>query len=80
MITKREYSAVDSAPVVLYSKRDTDDTKSFAVMAHPVHDQRIIDKTDPNNITITYKLNGATVSTRTIAIVGEVTTVSITYA
>ena len=42
----------------------------------PEHDQAVINKSDPNNIVITYKKNGVTVATKTIATSG--TTITIT--
>lgn len=49
----------------------------IAGMEIPAHDTKVIDETDPNNITITYKLDDVTVATKTIAVSGAVTTISI---
>lgn len=46
-------------------------------MEIPAHDTKVIDKTDPNNITITYKLATVTVATKTIAKSGDTVTISI---
>jgi hypothetical protein len=84
---KKEYSASDAQPVVLYAKPDADGRMAEPItlssfggllisqgMAIPLHDQRVIDEADPNNVTITYKKNGSTVGVRTIAIAGTTTT------
>ncbi len=44
----------------------------------PVYDTQVIDEADPDNITITYKLDGATVAVKTIATSGTTTTISVT--
>lgn len=45
----------------------------------PIFDQQIIDESNPNNVVITYKNNGVTVATKTIAVSGSVTTITMTY-
>lgn len=92
MITKREFSAYDAHPFVLYAKKSGDATEAFPVIVSsqgsllitqglvlPVHDQQVIDEADPNNVTITYKLSGVTVGTKTIVVSGTTTTISVTY-
>jgi len=44
----------------------------------PVYDTQVIDETDPDNVTITYKLDGTTVAVKTIAVSGTTTTISVT--
>lgn len=53
-------------------------TQNISGMTVPVHDSQEIDETDPDNITITYKLNSVTVATKTIATSGAVTTITLT--
>jgi hypothetical protein len=92
MITKKEFSAVDSQPVILYAKRDSNSDKAYPVLISeegslsfkgglyvPLHDQEIINEADPNNIVITYKLSGATVATKTIAVSGSTTTITVAF-
>lgn len=89
-ITKKEFSAIDSAPSIIYAKHDGDSDKAFPViastfgglvvnngMAVPPHDQQVIDESDPDNVTITYKLGGVTKATKTISVVGNVTTITV---
>ena len=89
-ITKKEFSALDAHPTILYAKRASDSDRAYPVLATssgslsisvwltvPTHDQQVIDETDPNNIIITYKLLGATVGTKTIGISGAVTTITV---
>ena len=86
-ITKREYSAVDSKPMVMYGKVDSSQDITYPIiisedggllttpgMAVPLHDQKIIDESASPNVTITYKLAGATVGTKTIVVSGSTTT------
>jgi hypothetical protein len=90
MITKREFSAIDAAPVVLYGKTNEDSVQVSSIlinafkgllvsggMAIPNHDQQVIDESDPANVSITYKLLGVTVATKTIVIDGTTTTITI---
>lgn len=46
-------------------------------MEIPYHNSQVIDETDPDNVTITYKLDGTTVATKTIAVSGAVTTITV---
>ncbi len=91
MTQKKEFSAIDAAPVVLYAKLTTDDVFAYPVIAStfgtlvisagfavPYHDQEIINEADPNNVIITYKRSGASVATKTIVISGSTTTITIT--
>ncbi len=50
-------------------------TNEFVI---PIFDQQIIDETDPNSIIVTYKKDSVTVATKTIDIVGSVTTITVT--
>jgi hypothetical protein len=43
----------------------------------PKYDQQVIDESAAPNVTITYKLAGATVFTKTITVVGAVTTITV---
>lgn len=43
----------------------------------PYHNSQVIDESDPDNVSITYKLNGTTVATKTIAKAGSVTTITV---
>jgi len=52
-------------------------TKILESFEIPPHDTQIIDETDPNNVIITYKKSGATVATKTINVVGLITTISV---
>jgi len=45
--------------------------------AIPMFDQQIIDETNSNNITIVYKRSGVIVATKTISILGLVTTITV---
>lgn len=90
-ITKREYSAVDSKPMVLYGKVDSNDTVTYPIIISenggllttqgitvPLHDQKIIDESASPNVTITYKLNGSIVGTKTIVVSVSTTTITVT--
>lgn len=46
-------------------------------MSLPYHNSQVINEADPNNVVITYKLNGTTVATKTIAISGTTTTITL---
>lgn len=46
-------------------------------MALPEHDQVVIDETDPSIILLTYKLGSTTVATKSIVVVGAVTTITL---
>jgi uncharacterized protein YfaS (alpha-2-macroglobulin family) len=61
----REISSVNRLPV------------SASGMVIPYHDQQVIEEADPDNVTITYKLNGVTVAVKTIAVAGTQTTITI---
>ena len=87
---KREHSTADSAPVVLYAKTDRDSITTYPILqdsvgkllisnglSTPSHDQQVIDEADPDNVIITYKLNGVTVGTKTIAVSGTTTTITV---
>ena len=91
MTTRKEFSAVDAAQSVLYVKRDPESEDAYPLLASkfggilvnhgmiiPIHDQQIINESDPANVTITYKLDGTTVGTKTIAISGTTTTITMT--
>lgn len=90
MNIKKVFSATDAQPIVLYAHRDADGKLAYPIlvtssgslvvstgMTIPDHDQQVIDEADPNNITITYKKSGAIVATKTIAISGTTTTISV---
>lgn len=85
---KKEFSAVDAAPMILYAKRDANSQNAYPITADyfmrgmyiPQHDTEIADETNSNNITVTYTLSGSTVAIKTIVKVGKVTTVSMVYA
>jgi hypothetical protein len=87
---KRLYSASDVAPSALYAKRTIDEEQVYPVlvselggllvtqgMSVPAHDQQVIDESDPNNVTITYKLSGSIVATKTISVSGTTTTITV---
>lgn len=46
----------------------------------PAHDTQVVDETNPNSVTVTYKKSGVTVAVKTIAISGSVTTISVVYS
>jgi hypothetical protein len=46
-------------------------------MEIPYHNSQVIDETDADNVSITYKLDGTTVATKTIAKAGSVTTITV---
>jgi len=50
--------------------------QAVAGMNIPAHDEKIVDKTDPNEIIITYKLASVTVATKTIVTSGSVITIT----
>jgi hypothetical protein len=90
MITKREFSAIDAAPSILYGKRDVDSVTAYPIsvssaggllisqgLSTPLSDQIIINETDPNNITLTYKFGGVQVSQKTIVKSGSTTTITV---
>ncbi len=87
---KKVYSASDAQPVVLYAKQDASTEQAYPLIASasggllihtgfaiPAHDQQVIDESNPNNIVITYKLNGSVVATKTIQISGTTTTITV---
>lgn len=80
--TKRTWSTEDAAPIVLHALRSRDSDVAYPLiddgMKIPAHDQQVIDESDANNITITYKLDGVTVATKTIVIDGTTTTITLT--
>lgn len=47
-------------------------------MVIPRHDSQVVDEANPNNVTITYKLAGSTVATKTIVTSGTTTTITVT--
>ena len=51
--------------------------QSVAGFNIPAYDTRIINETNPNNVIITYYKSAVLVATKTIAIVGDVTTVTV---
>ena len=50
---------------------------SSSPMSIPKHDSQVIDESDANNVTITYKLSGVTVATKLIAVSGTTTTITV---
>jgi len=46
-------------------------------MVIPYHNSQVIDEADANDVTITYKLNGTTVATKRIQVVGTTTTITV---
>jgi len=93
MTEKKVFSASDAAPVVLYAKRDGNsqlahpiigDTSGYLItspssgMIIPRHDEQVIDESAaPALTTITYKLSNVTVATKTIAVSGTTTTITL---
>ena len=69
-------STVTSSTDGVYERLDVS-AKLNQDMYIPIHDKRVIDETNPASITITYSLSGATVATKTIAIAGAVTTITL---
>jgi hypothetical protein len=47
-------------------------------MLIPRHNQQVIDESDPNDVTITYKLDSTTVATKEIVVSGTTTTITMT--
>jgi hypothetical protein len=45
--------------------------------AIPMFDTQVVNETDPNNVTITYRRNGTTVAVKTIITSGAITTISV---
>jgi hypothetical protein len=43
----------------------------------PNYDSFIVDETNPDNVVITYKQGGVTIATKTIAVSGAITTITI---
>jgi hypothetical protein len=90
MITKKEFSAVDAAPAILYAKRDANSDQAYPILVSsdgalsvkggfyvPLHNQQVIDESDSANVVITYKYDGVTVATKTIATSGTTTTITV---
>lgn len=90
---KKEWHSLDAQCAVLYGKKTDANDICYPIfvneagalqvsdqngMVLPYHNSQVIDETDSNNVTITYKLDGTTVGTKTIAIVGSITTITIT--
>lgn len=81
---KQVYRASDAAPVAIYAKRDTNSDDVYPVtpgmmfggMTLPAYDSLVVDTTDSANITLTYKLSGVTVATKTVGISGSVITIT----
>lgn len=75
----QQYGWRNSAPVRLGVGPDGEllvsDSRGMGV---PVHDSQVIDESDANNVTITYKLGGITVATKLIAVSGTTTTITLT--
>lgn len=71
--------ATDTSTLATEAKQDSivEKLQIISGMEIPAHDTKVIDKTDPNNITITYKLATVTVATKTIAKSGDTVTISI---
>lgn len=42
-----------------------------------IYDSQVINETDPNNVVITYKLGATSKATKTIAVVGSTTTITV---
>lgn len=66
---------------------DTDDRAKintdgslFTTNVPVAYDTKVVDEADPNNVTITYKLSGDTVATKTIAVSGTTTTITFALA
>jgi hypothetical protein len=88
---KKVFSSTDAAPVVLYAKTspsselaypltgDEDGNLNVVVSGKyiPRWNSQVIDTSDPNDIIITYKMNGTTVATEEIVIVGTTTTITL---
>jgi hypothetical protein len=66
-LTKDEYKA---------AAREMDTTLRNG-MSIPYHNSQVIDEADPDDVTITYKLNGTTVATKRIQVVGTTTTITV---
>ena len=87
---KRTNWSPDIPAVVLYGKQTDTDSMSYPVtlgpngellvnngLIVPIHNEQVIDETDPNDVIITYKLNSITVGTKRITVVGSITTITI---
>lgn len=78
---KKVFSATDVASVVLYAKNDPASELAYPVtlglfgMNLPAHDQMVIDESASPNVTITYKLDGTAVATKTIVVSGSTTAI-----
>lgn len=91
---KKVFSAVDTAPATMYAKQSAGSEFAYPVLVNadgalfviddsgmviPRHDTQVIDESG-SDATITYKLLGATVATKTIVVTGTRTTISISYS
>jgi hypothetical protein len=88
-MTIREGTQLDTLPVQCYGWDGTEPVKVFVSasgevavidsgkMRVPYHNSQVIDESDPNNVIITYKLDGTTVATKTIATSGTTTTITL---
>jgi hypothetical protein len=74
-ITKKEFSASDAAPVILYAKQDGDSQIAHPITAGmlnpglslPAYDEIELGYTNGDLTGVVYKLNGSTVSTLTLS-------------
>lgn len=76
-----------SSGAVELKNSDTDDRAKintdgslFTTNVPVAYDTKVVDEVDPNNVTITYKLSGDTVATKTIAVSGTTTTITFALA
>jgi hypothetical protein len=74
----REGQQVDTLPVQVYGKGASGLPVSLPASNLPYYNSTVIDDTDPNNITVLYKLDGTTVATKTIVTVGHEITITVT--
>jgi len=89
---KKEWGSPDAQTIVIYGKRSDSGDVCYPIfvtpsgylqvsdqsgMSIPYHDQQVITET-PTLTTIAFSLSGSTVATKTILVVGSVTTITLT--
>lgn len=72
-MARQEGQQVDTMPVQQYG---WDGKRPAKIPSAPLHDEIVMDETDPNNVVLTYKLAGDVVGTKTIVTTGTVTTIT----
>ena len=75
-VVSTSYGLTQSEYVAAQKKLDAENFYKKG-MEIPYHNSQVIDEADPDNVTITYKLDGTTVATKTIAKVGTTTTITV---